>query len=111
MGEERTIKLLYKKAHRFCEYVNFALINHPDNIRQGIPFCVKDGVEIVPMRDVKAMVSIGSLWGDDGDEIMSLMMKSDTLEDRFGIDIMDSTFYTDYLEILNRAKFSAIRYK
>lgn len=110
---ERTNRLLKKKAIKFCNYVANALINHPDNAREGIPFCVSDPANdvIIPMRDVKAHVNIGSLWGDDGDNILNLQMRCKTLQDDYGIDINTTEFYTDYLAILNRAKFTAIRYK
>ena len=115
---ERTNRLLKKKAIKFCNYVANALINHPDNAREGIPFCVTTDYDpvslapivIIPLRDIKAHVSIGSLWGDDGDEILALMMQSKTLKNDYGLDINSTSFHDDYLAILNRAKFTAIRY-
>ena len=110
---KRTNKLLKKKIIKFCDYVANALVNHPDNIRDGIPFCVDDQLNniIVPLRDVRGFVNIGSLWGDDGDDILSLNLRSKTLKDNYNLDIKDTGFYDDYLAILNRAKFTTIRYK
>jgi len=110
---KRTNRLLKKKITHFCNYVANALINHPNNIRSGIPFCIDDQVNdiIIPLRDVKASVNVGNLWGDDGDEVLNLRMRCKTLSDNFNLDINITEFYTDYLAILNRAKFTAIRYK